>query len=1177
MAAPAASWASLEVAIEDITGTYIGWRTGTTSGAVASSIAAFLLQADRMVIVLDAYIQPSFFADAEIVPRHFHLDAQLGTWFRVAAEIVPRHFHADADIFGTVGPTSQPLSFPGASRTYSGLTANTLTPPFWIGNGENVAVTVTSPPGDGGDLAAFNSTTGLAYAISTAVGEHVLNVPPGLYYIISSRGNVYRPALTGSGTYKNWSVSSLTFTVGAFVELTFSLDANFVWTFVFAASVDATVKSIRTGSASIAAFIQPYFFTDAEIVPLHFHADAWIKCEFLVSAWLIRRVTGSFAASAFVRPYFRVNAIKRRTQARTMAVSSWITNPVYGIFYADAMVGWYLTVSASIKLVKYRHFTANAVLIGSRASSQTVDAFVHPYFFLDASIFRREFFLQADIFGEVTGSFTVGANFVWTWVVEVSADAFILPWFLVDTLLLRIQESIIPVNAALVWKMYGDFTLQAGITGFQTDAVILCPDLGGVFTFYAWKIESIPQKTFLVQAEKRDPGAYWDPETETWLHMHFLADAAISEHRERTATVDASFAVAGLGLFSFPVGARIRRPGIESRFWLESMIVVAQGTVVYEGSGYTEQVLTTVTERLTFPGWSDVIGGGENRISSLFYPAPDTRITITMWGWTPVVGASIGVIGDGENMWANNTGSHSAQGLIEVFEYAGTTTINMWSAYPERPHHAYSWTGAGAYVPDLTGDGMIAYQRYDTVARTRPAPTLDAWIVGTEGEPWTIDAEIVGLTKERTFSVNAEMSAAGEHRGQVVLEAHVLGNTQLWFRVDAVLVNHGFAVNAVLYHPSMTLDAYIQPFFTVSAVIFGTMSWYPLAPFIDAVIVLDTKTGTMTVQAEMSMVGELRGQWLADSVIQAEQGWRIYLSAQIGLAPTGVSIDAYIAQRVTLDAYIQPHFSLDANIRGSAYIIFPPDGSDPTDPYGHPPMVGRSFNVKIEAFIPDEIPVGNDAEIERLIWLILEAEAELEAMYCAYTHYTPQGSTAPGVTSPNNAGTGRTSTLPDAICQIGYPGAGDIDDCWVVASVWAANAAGYSYQPTVPVYRAYARNPDRPGPTGGTLTHVIRGAKGCYPSAHIRRYSSTSWDGFISLLKAGWVASLAIRSSGLPSNYRYGNQGGHQVGVAYQNGAYFIMNPLQHNGTRPREISGADLLRAARAFTGGTISAALFS
>jgi hypothetical protein len=1178
-------------------------RLGTRSGSFA--LNANIKRTMVAATTVDAIVMPvftvsslllkvfpgSFTAGAVLrttVTSSFGLDAMKAAWFHLDAFIpisvnawLDLGFHVSAVIKATIGvPAFQPLLFPGTSQTLYGNTANALTPLVPIAAGELLTVRVVVPPLDGGDLGAFNTTLTLNYGVTASPGEYVLRVLPGQYYIYSSRGNVYRPGLNGSGSYSSWSVSTLQITLDAFVQPVFRVDAELCWHFEFTATADAWLKRTWLKTLTLDAFVQPYLRVDAELAPMHFTASAWIRTDFTVDAWIIRRITGSFSLDAFRQPSFRVNAIKRRTQARTMAVSSWITNPVYGAFHAEAMVGWYLTVDASVKLVKYRRFTASAVLLGPKDSSQTIDAFVHPYFFLDASIFRREFFLQADIFGEVTGSFTVEANFVWTWVTGMAADAFILPWFTIDTLLLRIQETSVPMDAALVWKMYGDFTLQAGITGFQTNAVIHRPDMGGVFTFYAWKIESIPQKTFIVSAEKYDPEAYWDPETETWLHIHFHLDAQIVVPRIGTISVDASIAIDGLGLFSFPVGARIHAPEVGSSFWVEADLVVARRTVVYEGSGRTERVLSVVTERLSFPGTNDSMGGGSNRLSSIFFPAIGQMITLTIWDWPAVAESSIGVIADGENLWANNAGAHSAQGLIEVIDYAGTVTINAWPAYPTREHHVYAWTPSSAYEPLLTGEGMVAYRRYDDVVMAYPAPTLDAFIVGTEGEPWTIDAEIVDREKVRSFLVAAEKSRQGEVRGQVEVGAYILGVVQLWIRVDACLADHGFSVNALVYHPSMTLDAYIQPFFAVSATIFKTMSWYPLAPFIDAVIVLDTKTGTMTVQAEMSMVGELRGQWLVDSVIQAEQGWRIYLSAQIGLAPTGVSIDAYIAQRVTLDAYIQPHFSLDANIRGSAYIIFPDDGGDPTDPYGNPPMIGRSFNVKIEAFIPDEVPVGNDAEIERLIWLILEAEAELEAMYCAYTHYSSQDQsavTSGGGSNPNQSGTGRLSTLPDSLSQIGYPGAGDIDDCWAVATIWAANAAGYPYQPNMTVFRREADNPDRPGPTGGNLDDVMRGARGCYPGAHIRRYHSTSWDGFISLLKAGWVASLAIRSSALPANLHYGFHGLHQVGVAYQNGSYFIMNPLQHNGDRPDVISGADLRRAARGYTGGTISACLFS
>ena len=42
------------------------------------------------------------------------------------------------------------------------------------------------------------------------------------------------------------------------------------------------------------------------------------------------------------------------------------------------------------------------------------------------------------------------------------------------------------------------------------------------------------------------------------------------------------------------------------------------------------------------------------------------------------------------------------------------------------------------------------------------------------------------------------------------------------------------------------------------------------------------------------------------------------------------------------------------------------------------------------------------------------------------------------------------------ISQRLYPGAGDIDDCWVVATCWAARAAGVAHLPTVPEFRAAA-------------------------------------------------------------------------------------------------------------------------
>jgi len=203
-------------------------------------------------------------------------------------------------------------------------------------------------------------------------------------------------------------------------------------------------------------------------------------------------------------------------------------------------------------------------------------------------------------------------------------------------------------------------------------------------------------------------------------------------------------------------------------------------------------------------------------------------------------------------------------------------------------------------------------------------------------------------------------------------------------------------------------------------------------------------------------------------------------------------------------------------------------------------------------------------------------------MYCAVVHYKPQDQTTTTQWNSNPSGTGyNRGSLPGALSQIpppGYPGAGDIDDCWVVATVWAAIAAGETYKPSVPVFRSLAGNPDRPGPTGGSGYHVWKGSVGAWPNHKIRKYTSSNWDGFISLLKAGWIASLGIRLSGLPSSHRYGYKDGlHQIGVAYQNGTYYYMDPNQPNGSAPRAVSGYELRTAARGFSGGTISATMFA
>ena len=155
------------------------------------------------------------------------------------------------------------------------------------------------------------------------------------------------------------------------------------------------------------------------------------------------------------------------------------------------------------------------------------------------------------------------------------------------------------------------------------------------------------------------------------------------------------------------------------------------------------------------------------------------------------------------------------------------------------------------------------------------------------------------------------------------------------------------------------------------------------------------------------------------------------------------------------------------------------------------------------------------------------------------------------------------SVLPPVISQIGYPGAGDIDDCWVVATVWAEQASRPgSFKPTVPQFRAKANKPDAPGPTGGNIQNVYAGAVGSWPDLRITLYISAEVEPLLAAVKAGQPASIALDSSDLPARLRFGFLGKHQCGLAWDGSRYVLMNPLALNGSPLLPITTSEIARA---------------
>jgi len=158
---------------------------------------------------------------------------------------------------------------------------------------------------------------------------------------------------------------------------------------------------------------------------------------------------------------------------------------------------------------------------------------------------------------------------------------------------------------------------------------------------------------------------------------------------------------------------------------------------------------------------------------------------------------------------------------------------------------------------------------------------------------------------------------------------------------------------------------------------------------------------------------------------------------------------------------------------------------------------------------------------------------------------------------------------PPVISQRTYPGAGDIDDCWVVATVWAAVASQPGIrQPSVTEYRRHAGDPDDGFQDGGSLTEVIAGARGSWPRLPVQPIDTTNWLEYVGPVKGGGrPSSLAVDSATLPTNVQFGFKGKHQIGVAWDavRRTFVVANPLAPDGSRPVPITEAALKRASLA------------
>lgn len=151
-----------------------------------------------------------------------------------------------------------------------------------------------------------------------------------------------------------------------------------------------------------------------------------------------------------------------------------------------------------------------------------------------------------------------------------------------------------------------------------------------------------------------------------------------------------------------------------------------------------------------------------------------------------------------------------------------------------------------------------------------------------------------------------------------------------------------------------------------------------------------------------------------------------------------------------------------------------------------------------------------------------------------------------------------------------WPGAGDIDDCWVVADLQALNAvAPWLELVSVPLYRDAAGRPDVQGqPDGGQLAHTVRAVRELWPAygARVVARSGVSWTTILEKLNDGRPVSLSIVNGELPARLQHGYTGPtsfHRVCIARTPGdRTLIANPLADAYDRWQECD-PDVLRTA--------------
>lgn len=150
--------------------------------------------------------------------------------------------------------------------------------------------------------------------------------------------------------------------------------------------------------------------------------------------------------------------------------------------------------------------------------------------------------------------------------------------------------------------------------------------------------------------------------------------------------------------------------------------------------------------------------------------------------------------------------------------------------------------------------------------------------------------------------------------------------------------------------------------------------------------------------------------------------------------------------------------------------------------------------------------------------------------------------------------------------QVRWPGAGDVDDCWAVSSIQCVNVtAPWLRLVSVPAFRKAAGNPDKPGPTGGSLADTVKGVTTIFPvyAGRLHVLRGASWTRFVEVAKEHRPLSVAIVAGKLPARLQHGFTGYHRVSVVVKGkGTWLLADPLAPVYSRWATVTPAELRSA---------------